>query len=438
MSDGADRRWRVLLVEDEEQVARTISESLERRPVTTNGEYATVECVVNFDEAFTQIEDRRYDLIILDIRDQAAAAQERARGAAEASGDEAIPADKGLELYEEIRHRRFLPIVFYSAVAHLAQDKHDPPFVTVVSKLEDVDNLLRQKIIDVFDSQLPLMNRSLAIHVDTVLRDFMIGFVEKRWSELSGSQHRSDLAYLMVRQLARSLDPTFVAELAGAAALPPSAAVHPTRLYIMPPLGDSGTGDPIRSTGDLIRSTAGEWFVLLTPTCDLVAHGGERRAEYVVVASCLPLTETDEYKAWQAAGRPESHGRLDRLIANNRQGQRDRYYFLPAAWGMPDLLVDLQRISYFKYDELAEFTHVATLDDPYAQSIIAQFGRYNGRVGTPDLDVTAVKERLRQGDTAGPSEGAGSIVPQEPTAVPVLPEGAPAHGQVADAPDTTS
>lgn len=220
MSDGGDIRWRVLLVEDNEQVARTTSESLERRPVTSSGEYATVERVTNFDEAFTQIEDRRYDLIILDIRDQTVVAQEPARGTVEASGDEATLADKGLELYEGIRRRRFLPIVFYSAVAHLAEDKHDPPFVTVVSKLDDVDNLLRQKIIDVFDSQLPLMNRSLAIHVDTILRDFMIGFVEKRWSELSGSQHRGDLAYLMVRQLARSLDSTFVAELAGTAALP--------------------------------------------------------------------------------------------------------------------------------------------------------------------------------------------------------------------------
>lgn len=206
----------------------------------------------------------------------------------------------------------------------------------------------------------------------------------------------------------------------------------------MPPLGHSGTGDPIRSTGDVIRSPAGDWFVLLTPTCDLVAHDGQRRAEYVVVASCLPLTETDEYKAWQTAGRPETHTRLDRLIANNRLGQRDRYYFLPAAWGMPDLLVDLQRISSFKYGELSEFTHVATLDDPYSQSIIAQLGRYNGRVGTPDVDGIAVKGRLRQSDPAESSEGTGNTVPHKPTALPLLSESAPAQGEVADTPDAAN
>src|SRR5690242_20162606 len=119
----ADPRWRVLLVEDNERLARTISESLQRRAISSADEYAHVECVTDFDEALTRIEDRRYDAIILDIRDQDAAAQEAALGTDDASGDEALPADKGLAVFDEIRSRRFLPIVFYSAVAHLAEDK---------------------------------------------------------------------------------------------------------------------------------------------------------------------------------------------------------------------------------------------------------------------------------------------------------------------------
>jgi CheY-like chemotaxis protein len=415
MTDGTDRKWRILLVEDEEEVARATVGALERRPVTTSGEYAEVEHVANFDEGIGRIEDRRYDLIILDIRDQEAAAHEPALGTAAVSGDETIPADKGLELYEEIRRRRFLPIVFYSAVANLAQDKNDPPFVTVVSKLDNEDNLLRQKITDVFDSRLPLINRALVKHVDNIFRDFMIGFVEERWAELSGSQYSGDLAYLVVRQLARSLDPTFVAELAGTNAPRSSETVHPTRMYIMPRPADPCTGDTIASTGDVIQGSSGRWYIILTPTCDLVSHDGKRKAEYIVAASCLPLTEADEYKAWLASGQPDSHGKLDRLIANNRPGQRDRYYFLPATWGMPDLMVDLQQISYFPYTELGGYTHVATLDDPYAQSLIAQLGRFNGRVGTPDLDAIAVKERLRRAEIAEPS-GVSSTIPQGSTA----------------------
>jgi CheY-like chemotaxis protein len=373
-------------VEDNEQQGITTARLLERRPVRTPDEHASVDRVTNFDQALSEIENHRYDLIILDIRDQGIAEQEYPSDQAD-SGDEATTADKGLELYSEIRHRRFLPIVFYSAVAHLAAHLDDPPFVTVVSKLADVDNLLRQRIATIFDSGLPLLNRALTVHVDDVLRDFMIDFVEKHWSDLSGYERRGDLAYLMVRQLARALDSTFVAELAEAVAAPSNATVHPTRFYVVPPLHDP-------RTGDLVRNNAGEWFIVITPTCDLVAHSGRRRAEYVIVAPCVLLTDTEEYLNWVSDQTSAATKKLDLLITNRRQGQLDRYYFLPSAWGVPDLVVDLQRLTNFSYADFDSFTRVATLDDPYAQAVLAQLGRYGGRVGTPDLDASAVKQRL--------------------------------------------
>lgn len=391
MTINAHSRWRILLVEDNEQQAETTAGSLERRPVSSSGECAVVDRVTDFGDAIRRIEDGRYDLIVLDIRDQEVAEAEPLHDQA-SSGDEATSADMGLELYTEIRARRFLPIVFYSAVAHLAEHLDDPPFVTVVSKLAE-DELLRQKITAVFDSRLPLFNRALASHVDGVLRDFMINFVEFNWVELNDQARRGDLAYLMVRRLAQSLDATFIAELAEAAAESVEGVVHPTRLYIMPPLQNP-------STGDILRDDGGEWFIVLTPTCDLFAHSGRRRADNVMVAACVLLTDTDEYRAWIAAGMPFPNGGLDALISNRRQrAQQDRFYFLPSAWGMPDLVVDLQRISHFEYDDFGRLARVATLDDPYAQALTAQFGRYSGRVGTPDLDIRAVKQRLQQVNT---------------------------------------
>ena len=390
MIRGADTRWRILLVEDNEPIARTTVESLERRPVSNANEYAHVEHVADFDEALTRIEDRRYDLIILDIRDdEDAAEEEEARGIDDASGDEALPADKGLAVYSEIRKRRFLPIVFYSAVANLAQEQDNPPFVTVVSKLSDEEGALRQKIIEVFDSELPSLNRSFSHHVNNVFHDFMIDFVEKRWSDLSGSEHRGDLAYLMVRRLARSLDSTFIPDMAGVEVASSGAKVHPTRLYVMPALDEW-------RTGDLVRDDKNNWFIVLTPSCDLIVRGDKAKANYVILACCRPLAETPEYETWQNGGATAISGKLKKIIENSPDGQKDRYYFLPAAWGTPDLVVDLQRLKSVEFDKFRNYAHVATLDDPYAQSIIAQLGRYAGRVGTPDLDTATVKERLER------------------------------------------
>ncbi len=405
-----NRQWRLLLVEDNEPLAITTSQSLERRPVSTSGEYATVEHVSNFDEALRQIEQRRYDLVILDIRDQGAASEPLAEGNADESCDDATSADRGLQLYNEIRRRRFLPILFYSAVAHLAQHLDAPPFVTVVSKLGNEDGLLRHRVTDVFDSRLPFLNRSIELHIDITLRDFMIEFVERYWAELVSVERRGDLAHLMVRRLARSLDATYIAELADAEVAAPGGRAHPTRLYIMPPLADS-------STGDIVHDDSDRWFVVLTPTCDLVKRSGQRKAEFVILASCLPLTESEEYRKWVENGRPVSGGQFNKLIANNRDGQRDRYYFLPAAWGIPDLIVDLQRINHLASEDFDRLRRVATLDDPYAQAVVSQFGRYAGRVGTPDLDLQAVRRRVRPADPAAHVPEAANTRPHPGTVV---------------------
>ncbi len=37
---------------------------------------------------------------------------------------------------------------------------------------------------------------------------------------------------------------------------------------------------------------------------------------------------------------------------------------------------------------------VASLDSPYAEKVVAQYGRYFGRLGTPDLNIELVLDRL--------------------------------------------
>ena len=49
MTTDAQRPWRVLLVEDNEQQAETTAGSLERRPVSSSGERAAVDGVTDFE-----------------------------------------------------------------------------------------------------------------------------------------------------------------------------------------------------------------------------------------------------------------------------------------------------------------------------------------------------------------------------------------------------
>ena len=387
-----ERQWHILLVEDDLGLARSTKKLIERRSISAKGERAIVEVTRKFPDALGLLERQRFDLVVLDIRNEETLAELKAAvtpdvAAGLDSGDEVTEADQGLTVFADIRSRRFLPIVFYSAVPHLAQEHHNPPFVTVVSKSAEEDNALRDSIGAVFDSELPSISRLLGLHLDDIVRGFMIDFVEANWVDLMTPAGKADLAYLLVRRLARSLDATFIRGLL-AEADPETSGVHPSRLFVMPPDG------PL-TTGDIVKTGDGSWAIVLTPACDFVLRKEVRKAEFVMTATCVPLQATPQFVKWSSSGSNDSARKLKELIENKPGAHLDRFYFLPAAWGTPALVVDLQQLHSVPYSTAAGYGRAASLDDPYAQAVVAQLGRFFGRMGTPDLDTEAVWEKLQ-------------------------------------------
>jgi hypothetical protein len=174
--------------------------------------------------------------------------------------------------------------------------------------------------------------------------------------------------------------------------------VHPMQYYVMPPV------EPSPLAGDLYQGQIGEqtgYWVLLTPSCDLV----QEKAEWVLMARCVPLEEQEEYQSWKN-GLPSPSNKktneLKDLLRNNRQkGQKERFYFLPGALTLLDLVVDFQQLVIQPLERLRpERTErlelLASLDSPFAEALLAQFARYFGRLGTPDLDLEVTLNRLRR------------------------------------------
>ena len=46
-------------------------------------------------------------------------------------------------------------------------------------------------------------------------------------------------------------------------------------------------------------------------------------------------------------------------------------------------------------DRTGGLERLASLDSPFAEALLARFTRYFGRLGTPDLDMTVLLQRLR-------------------------------------------
>jgi hypothetical protein len=227
----------------------------------------------------------------------------------------------------------------------------------------------------------------------------MWDFVANHWEQFGDTSDHTSLAYLLARRLATSLSGPGIQQLAQELGDASGTALtegqkHPMQYYVIPPV------EPAPRTGDVydghIRELHSHW-VLLTPSCDLVA--GREKAEWVLLTRCLPLTDQVEYRQWRDGLPTPSNTRVRRLqdlLRDNRQdSQSERFVFLPGALSLPDLVVDFQQLVTLQREHLGGMERLASLDSPFAEALLARFTRYLGRLGTPDLDVTLLLQRLQ-------------------------------------------
>jgi CheY-like chemotaxis protein len=373
---GDTIQWQILFVDDDEDTCRQVKEFLEDEPVTGTDGCLHIETCTDFDKALDILDTYRFDLLILDVR----------------LGAHDIPApqeEMGRKTLAAIQQRRFVPVVFYTGLPHLVRDL-ETSLIQVVEKTYSLSRLLIA-IQSVFDTRLPAVHRALISHLETVQRDYMWEFVAKHWEQFGDTSDRTALAYLLARRLAMSLSGSDVQRLAQEMGGPLATVVaedhiHPMQYYVMPPV------NPLPLTGDIYCGQVGEqvgYWVLLTPSCDLVWG----KAEWVLLARCVLLTEQTEYQDWKS-NPSTGKKRLESLLKNNRRKQPERSYLLPGALVLPDLVVDFQQLVALQRGRLDSLERIASLDKPFAESLTARFTRYFGRLGTPDLDVQFILSRL--------------------------------------------
>lgn len=371
--------WRVLVVDD--KAASDVAECIEGNKAVSLPD--SISCVLceKFSEAIELLKRERFDLVILDLK------------------DDDVPEEEilaGQKVFEEIKKYRFVPVIFHTGFAYKVNPLNSP-YVKVVTRSEWLD--LRSKIKEVLDTKLPKLIR----HIEEEQRRFMWESAEKIWADDLDKGSPADLVYLLARRLANSLSGDVVRSFFGAdgtAGTPRSEMVHAVEFYIFPPI------EQHYLFGDIfLKKTADkpEYFVSLTPSCD---HA-QKKADFLLFSRCSELRDSDEwgkisgFLRENATPSKTSVNELKDLMKDKNPGSRlqDRYKYLPGTSFLPDLLVDLQDLLSINREEAmsgaAGLERIASLDSPFAEYLQAKMNRYFGRVGTPTLDTDLTFERFK-------------------------------------------
>lgn len=305
--------WRVLVVDD--QAADDVIEFIEGNKAVKQPDSIICVSCERFSEAIELLKTQKFDLVILDLKDDAALEQETLAG---------------YSVFEELKQCRFVPVIFHTGYPHKVSELTSP-YVKVVTKAEW--EALRSTIKEVLDTKLPKLIR----HIEEEQRRFMWETAGKIWTDDLDKNSPSDLVYLLARRLANTLSGDAVRsflEVDGNGGAPKSDKIHAVELYVYPPFSKHFLfGDVFKKkTGDSI-----EYFVAVTPSCD---HA-QSNADFVLLAKCNYLASTNpgkSAKASLAAGVAVSNSAasdLTKYIRDN-SSPADRYKYLPGTSFLPD------------------------------------------------------------------------------------------------------
>jgi CheY-like chemotaxis protein len=359
-------QFRALVVDDDKEICRQIEEFIGYKDPDSDI-HIVVDSISDFTIALEQLENTRYDILILDLKIE--------------QGSE-IDEEAGRRVLELVRARRFVPIVFYSGLAHKVRCLENG-VIRVVEKTEGV-SMLKQVIYEIIGTKLPAINKALIEHFEEIQRKYMWEYVADNWDRIKANT--SLIAYLMARRLAVSLSGSGMNGIFDKLKFESNPDhVHPIQYYIMPP------EEEIPLAGDLYHGQIGDcdgYWILLTPSCDVRKHS----LDYVLLGYCVPLEQTKQYAAYLKENSSQKLGNIISLIKN---GVSDRNFFLPGVLEIPNLVVDFQQLIHFTYVELKKLTRLASLDTAFAGELQLQFVRYYGRKGALDLNYQSIIEPIK-------------------------------------------
>ncbi|NLE01751.1 MAG: hypothetical protein GX640_17945 [Fibrobacter sp.] len=340
-----------------------------------------IECKnVSFDESDAVLSSKP-DIIVLDMMYGGALVDQHGDG--------------GKRVFEDIWKRSFCPIIIYSANPDLHQaNKH--PFIKKVKKGPGSESVVldEAKKFQPYVLQRAKLNQEFNIALNKTLRDTSpIVFCSEP------SEEKEEIFLRITRRrIAAEMD----------CGLDREKALRPYEQYIYPAIGKDWL------QGDIIKHKKKEaFFLVLTPSCDLVKRHKEIKAGTILCAKCN-LYEKSKIKPYlkaQKAGMCEMcqsneciskkpscdtrkeneyhEQKVQQFTSMLNTGIVGKYFVLPKIGTIiPDLLVDFKTFHLITPEHMDNYDRIVSIDSPFREQMSWSFISLTGRPGVPDRDFS--------------------------------------------------
>ncbi|MCY3932082.1 MAG: hypothetical protein OXH70_10200 [Acidobacteria bacterium] len=365
---------KVLVIDDDPDVKETLQDTLkEAGGWTVLGR--------GFTDAEDALRSWRPDLVVLDLVE-----------------DSVVDApDSGNAAFERIWEIWFCPVVVYSAFPDQQDFNH--PLVAQVEKGRGSEERVRAHLegFELQAKMIATVHDEFDKRIREALRD-SIPLLSEQFT--AAGPEAGTLARSVRRLVAARVDEGALGE----------GPLHAWERFVVPPLGDH------LLTADLLKLTrtessdAASFRLVLTPSCDLVAHGGaEPRATRVLVARCESLRELDIFSSGAASNQSTNQSRVPterqkrKLRTFLNDGAVDRHVFIPALQGRsPAMVANLKRLELLCWNQIVQsgcvaieetgcpqYERVASTDSPFREMVTWFYLQVAGRPGLPPFDARA-------------------------------------------------
>ena len=349
--------FKLLIVEDDESQVKTfkylIDEFQEEQGIT-------IECIVGsgYDGAVELIESEEFDGAVIDLK-----------------LDNGTPDEfKGLKLIEQITEKARCPVIVYSANYQNVPD--DAKVVISMDRTENFNIVLDKFLAIQLSGLTEIMKRTGIIEefLNKIYWNNIIPDIDT-WLNYVNEKRKTKKSLLRftINHLQQLLED--------------GEESMPEEMYISPPMNEA------LRTGSIIKMREnGGLFVVLSPECDLVKYGENKKMKTDHILLCKIDTDLESLysKAIKKSNKTKASSKknvIENYIKNNAE---INYHWLPSTsffGGGVILFRDVHSCTPEKYEKLYE-TPKLQISPPFTKNILGRFSTYYSRQGQPDFEFS--------------------------------------------------